>query len=149
MKNNSLKRLLVLVGFLTAVAVVPSAIAHEGHGVPGSVPPAPHGGKLKEAAGGKAELFYEVTYKGTDLKIYPLRITEQGIFEAVAPKELSKISVKAENPRTKKSEVLTTTSSDDALEAKYAVKGSSRFFVHVASTYKSEVKNATIQVEKN
>jgi len=149
MKSNSVRSLLGLVVFMCAIMVTSVSIAHEGHGVPGSVPPAPHGGKLKEAKGGKAELFYEVTYKGSDLKIYPLRITDQGVFEAVAPKELSKVTVKAENPKTKKTETLTTTSTDESFDTKYTAKGTSRFFVHVSSTYRNESKNAKIQVEKN
>ena len=123
--------------------------AHEGHGVPGSVPPAPHGGKLKEATGGGKELFFEAVYNDGQLSLYPLHITNDNSFAAVSPKgQLTNVSVSVELPRSKKVQKLETKNDEEAIQAGFDVKGASRFIVLVSAKYAGTVKKAKIQIEK-
>jgi hypothetical protein len=100
--NNMRREILVLV-FTLALPI--RVFAHEGHGIPGALPPAPHGGVVQEAKhdeeehgrenahddhdheeGEKSneahaheeepELFFEAVYKNKELRIFPLILPE-------------------------------------------------------------------------
>jgi len=157
-----IKKLLIL----GVLLINPFAMAHEGHGLPGSIPPPSHpGGIVKEAktvgGNGKVELFFEVVHKKKQLKIYPATITSENpsVFTPVAPGKLSKILVKTAVPtRGKKKSTSTKTlkvkqQKDSAgvefLGAVFDAKRANRFIVEVSATYKNEKKLAKIQVEKH
>lgn len=134
--------------------------AHEGHDMPGALPPAPHGGVVKEAGHtgvvqhhGKeeTELFFEVVYKGNELSVYPLALPvgKTNIFVPVSPKNaLTKIELKVEFPRTKKRETLSAKVDTDAIRASFDSKGANRFILHVAAEYEKEQKLAKVQIER-
>jgi len=128
--------------------------AHAGHKLPGAIPPPPNGGKVEEAetvgGNGKAELFFEVTYKKGTVTIYPQTITDANpsVFTPVSAKELTEVSVSTEIPRKKKKHPLKVKNDGKILVAAFNAKRANRFFVHVAATYKNEKKFAKIQVEK-
>lgn len=133
--------------------------AHEGHGVPGALPPAPHGGVVQEAEHkekhvheGKeeAELFFEAVYKGKDLKVYPLALLSgnTNTFSSLSPaKDLSKINLKVEFPRIKKTVTLKFNTNGEAIHSTLDTKGANRFVVHVSAEHAKEVKVARIQIE--
>ncbi len=135
--------------------------AHEGHGIPGALPPAPHGGMVQEAqhAGedvheeGKeeTELFFEVVYKNKEISIYPLSLpaNKPTLFVPVSVKgTLSKVELKAEFPRAKKIEKLSPLIEEGVIKAGFDSKGANRFIVHIAAEYEKEVKLAKVQIEK-
>ncbi len=134
-------------------------LAHEGHGMPGALPPPPHGGVVQEAlhqaahnhAGSaeEVELFFEATYRDKELKIYPLALlpNKTNSFAALSPAELSKLSVKLEYPRTKKTEAVSFKVVGDSLVANVDPKGANRFIVHIAADHAKEAKVAKVQLE--
>lgn len=135
--------------------------AHEGHGIPGALPPAPHGGVVQEAEhtgadlhGGDAkeetELFIEVVYKNKQLAVYPLTLDPKkpNSFLKLSPtKDLSKVTLKAEFPRKKQTEVLVPKVEEDAIRASFDSKGANRFIVHLSTEFHKESKVAKVQIE--
>ncbi len=154
---NNLMTLMLMTGLTTGV----NSHAHEGHGIPGALPPAPHGGVVQEAGhsgqnlhGGNAkeetELFIEVVYKEKQLAVYPLTLDPKkpNAFIKLSPtKDLSKITLKAEFPRQKKTKILTPKIEDDAIRASFDSKGTNRFIVHLATEFQKEAKVAKVQIE--
>lgn len=137
-------------------------LAHEGHGIPGALPPAPHGGVVQEAEHketnlhkGKeeeAELFFEAVYKGKDLKVYPLALLpgNANSFVVLSPiKDLTKIAVQVEFPRTKKTEVMKVNVNGESIQTTFDAKGANRFMVHVTAEHGKELKAAKLQIETN
>lgn len=143
-------RLWLLALFLTTSAPK----AHEGHEIPGALPPAPNGGVLEEAKQkgalhpSGARLFFEATHKEGKLKIYPLLLTKDA-FTPLAPKEMKDVQVKVELPRKKTSEVLKVSAAGEIFEAPYDSKGVNRFIVHVSAVHDKALKTAKLQIEKN
>ena len=136
--------------------------AHDGHAIPGSLPPAPHGGNVQEAShkekghahegADEVELFFEAVYKDKILKVFALGLPakDPSSFTSLSPKtELTNIQIKVENPRTKKMETINPQVGDDAVTAKFDMKGANRFIVHVSADHKKETKAAKIQLEVN
>lgn len=149
-------------------------LCHEGHGIPGALPPAPHGGMVQEAghAAGEehehehegegehghegkeekeTELFFEVNYKDKELSIYPLALNPEkpNAFQVLSAKAvLSKINLKAEFPRAKKFEALTPVMGDDAIKASFDSKNANRFIVHIGAEFEKEMKLAKVQIER-
>lgn len=152
-----MKTLLVL----ALVSLGRIGLAHEGHGIPGALPPAPHGGVIQEAghvgedkhAHGKeeTELFFEVVYKDKEISVYPLGLLPEktNAFVPLSAKSvLSKIDLKAEVPRTKKIESLTAKVDNEAIKAVFDSKGANRFILHVGAEFEKEMKLAKVQIEK-
>ncbi len=135
--------------------------AHEGHGIPGALPPSPHGGVVQEAEHTGAdlhrgdvkeetELFIEVVYKNKELAVYPLTLDPKkpNAFLKLSPtKDLSKVGLKAEFPRQKKTETLVPKVDDEAIRASFDSKGANRFIVHLSTEFKKEGKIAKVQIE--
>lgn len=143
---------------------------HEGHGIPGALPPAPHGGIVQEAGdvGGEdhhdhehegeheekkeeTELFFEVTYKDKELSIYPLALRpEKPNAFAILPIKgtFSKVALKAEFPRAKKFETLVATVGDNTIKAPFDSKNANRFIVHIGVEFENEMKLAKVQIER-
>ena len=154
-----MKSVITIIGWVTLSLAVPS-FAHEGHGLPGSLPPPIHpGGKIKEAEhkgthqAGKEEkeLFFEVDYKDNALKIHPLTLMPPNTTSWVklSPKtDISNVGVKIENPRTKKTEAMKPTIGDEFIETPYDLRGSNRFIVYLTATHDNELKEARVQIEK-
>lgn len=142
---------------LALVLACPNLRAHEGHDNPGAMPPAPHGGMVKEAAHKVAhkegapedELFFEVTYKNNELKIYPLLLSPENTktFKKMSPGDLAKTEIKVEFPRAKKTDSIAVVPGPDAFAGKFDAKGANRFIVHVLTHHNKEEKLAKIQLE--
>jgi hypothetical protein len=136
------------------------SFSHGDHGMPGALPPPPHGGTVQEAehsgadahaeGGEETELFFEVTYKNKEVAVYPLTLggEKKNIFAPLSPKSLSKIELKAEHPRQKKLETLVSKVADDAIRAPFDSKNANRFIVHVGAEYEKEMKTAKVQIER-
>jgi hypothetical protein len=136
-------------------------VAHEGHGIPGALPPALHGGIVQEAEhqskdvhSGKeeVELFFEAVYKNKEITVYPLTFPKDSTatFQLLsAKKDLSGVTLKVELPRAKKTELLKATVTEDGIKAPFDSKGANRFIVHVAAKHMQEEKAAKIQIENN
>lgn len=156
--KNTLTLLIVGI-FILSVSL---AYGHGDHSVPGALPPAPHGGIIKEAdhAGkdeheGKeeeTELFFEAVYKNMSISLYPLTIlpNNTNMFKGLsASKDLSKVNLKIEIPRLKKTESVQVKILEDSITASFDPKKANRFIIHVTAEYQKEVKTAKIQVENN
>lgn len=135
--------------------------AHEGHGVPGALPPAPHGGILKEAdhvtghmhAPNKeeVELFFEAVYKDKKLSVFALALepSNTSTFKTLSAKtDLSGVTMKIENPRTKKTEVVKPVIGE-SIDLPYDAKGTNRFLIHLEVEHAKEKKKGKIQIESN
>lgn len=159
MKASTMPNLIKRTFLLGVLAVGPVALAHEGHGVPGALPPPPNGGVVEEAKhtvahahdGKEAELFFEATYKDKTLKVYPLLLKPDNtsVYSPLSPKEMEKVEVKIELPRKKATETLKVSVGQAAIEAPFDSKGANRFIVHVSALHNKEVKTAKLQIEKN
>lgn len=126
-----------------------SAFAHEGHEHAPVVPSAPHGGKLKEAIGlqkGETQLYFEAVFQDPTLKIYPLTLNGPA-FKSLPPKDLSKVAVEVEFPRSGKRNKIDMRTGPESLEAVVNPKGANRFVVSVTAVHKGETKKAKIQME--
>lgn len=157
----------------TFFILVRIGLAHEGHGIPGALPPAPHGGIVQEVADAEephhdhehgdeehdhshaegkeeTELFVEVTYKDKEISIYPLVLNPQkrNAFSQLPVKSLSKLHMKAEFPRAKKFEPLAPKVTDEAIKAAFDSKNANRFIVHVGMEFEKEMKLAKVQIER-
>lgn len=136
-----------------------TSYAHEGHGTPGALPAAPHGGIVQEAEHGgndvhngkeEKELFFEVVYKNKELNIYPLTMGAGNTFTALsAKKDLSNVKLKIEHPRSKKIETPKFDVLENMIRSNFDAKGTNRFIVHLATDFEKESKNIKIQIEKN
>lgn len=146
-----------------------SAFGHEGHGIPGALPPAPHGGVVQEAkheeeehgheheeaphSEGDAEepeLFFEAVYKDKELKIYPLVLPSGAnpMFQVLSPlKEFSSVGMKIEFPRAKVTQEVKPSVQTDAIRVAFDAKKVNRFLIHLVVKQGKEMKRATIQVE--
>jgi len=154
MKTKSIINLIATVTFLST-----GVMAHEGHGIPGAMPPAPHGGVVQEASHlgadvhqGKeeAELFFEAVYDQKALKIYPLALKpgNTNLFVSLSPQsDLTSVVVKVEFPRSKKTELLKVDVQKEFILAEFDSKRANRFFVHVSATHEKESKAGKIQIE--
>ncbi|MEZ4750376.1 MAG: hypothetical protein R3B54_07045 [Bdellovibrionota bacterium] len=151
-----MKRMIVAVTF---VVLNTASYAHEGHDTPGVLPLPLHGGKLGEAThsgghnheGKEKELFFEVVFKGKEVRLFPLILTgkENDSFESLSPKrDLKDITVTAEFPRSKRSESLKLDVGDEQILAAVDPGREYRFFVNVSALHKGEKKTAKIQVER-
>ncbi len=165
-KNRTFKKgkymLTKFMGLALLVIFPLRALAHGNHGSPGALPPPLHGGVVQEAEhkgvdahahgkeGEEVELFFEAVYKDKELSVYPLTYAQGSTasFVAFPHKDLSGVTLKAENPRTKKVETLKTTVADDAIKAAFDSKNANRFIVHVTAKHANEEKVAKIQIEK-
>jgi len=131
--------------------------AHEGHDVPGALPPAPHGGVVKEAEHkvahahdkNEAEVFLEVKFGEGKLEIFPLLLepTNTATFKNMTTAEFAVSEVKVEYPRTKKTETIKVNAEGNGFSTTFAPKSPGRFFVLVSGTHNKEVKTAKLQVE--
>ncbi len=122
------KMLLKLITIFITTFFSIDTMAHEGHGIPGALPPAPHGGVVqevehlekhhsaedghdhsKEKHAEEVELFFEAVYKNKEIIVYPLTFlkNDTSSFQTLsAKKELSEVALKVELPRAKKFESL-------------------------------------------
>lgn len=136
-----------IVGMLVAAS---PALGHAGHGTPGAIPVAPHGGKVAEAKGGKNELFFEAKYADGKFEIYPLVVGDDKQFQAVPLADV-KTTVKIENPRTKKTESVKPEAMPEdkgqGWTAPFLARGANRLTLHIVADYKNEKKSAKIDVE--
>lgn len=131
--------------------------AHEGHTIPGALPPPPNGGIVEEAKptrgaekAGEAELFLEATYREGKITLYPLLLKPENtsVYVPITPKDLQNAEVKIELPRKKTSQVLKLTSLENAFEAPFESQGANRFIVHFSATHNKTIKTAKLQIEK-
>ena len=112
----SMKKLILVAGLLVSSF---NSYAHEGHDhdAPGTVE-APKGGMIKS----NEEFHIEVVAKGKDIKVY---LYTKDLKPADA--KGFKITLKAEIPRTKKTEDLTFKATGNMLEATFDAKGAHRY----------------------
>jgi hypothetical protein len=161
--------------FTLAIFTSSGSYAHEGHSIPGALPPAPHGGNVQEAAHleeehheasghehsegeeekhseGKeeVELFIEAVYANKKITIYPLAIlpNDPKSFVELSPKkDLSNIKVKIEIPRTKAVIDLIPKVEPESMSVDFDAKKLNRFIVHVLVEHQKEEKLAKVQIE--
>jgi hypothetical protein len=136
-----------------------TSYAHEGHGTPGALPAAPHGGIVQEAEHhgtgehhGKEEreLFFEVVYKNKELSIYPLTLGTGNSFTALSAKnDLTNVKLKIEHPRSKKVETPKFEVLENMIRTNFDAKSTNRFIVYLIADFEKESKNVKIQIEKN
>lgn len=151
-----------LLGLVITVAIfsVKPSYGHEGHDAPGALPPAPNGGRVEEAhhkvehsehgEEKEDEFFFEAFYKDKTLKIFPLVLPEKdpSVFRPVSPKELTKVSVRVEFPRSKRVEIIETQISGESFTGKIDPQKANRFIVYISAFHNNELKEAAIQLEK-
>lgn len=154
-----MNKILTVVSLAAVLSI--KTMAHEGHGIPGALPPAPHGGVVQEtehksenkhSAAEEVELFFEAVYKDKELNIYPLTLAAGNTttFTALSPtKDISNVVLKIEFPRTKKMELLKTTVTGNSIRAPFDAKNLNRFIIHVSATQKNELKATKLQIETN
>ncbi len=150
--------------------------AHEGHDMPGALPPPPHGGRVAQAAEvgehdheseasekhegeGKpahahteeAELFMEAKLSGEDFTVYALELKEGSkTFKSIGPsQELAVAEVKIEFPRSKRTVATSLTVDGDHWVGKVQMNKDRRFIAHIKMIQKNEEKISKIQIEKN
>lgn len=151
------------------------SLAHEGHDMPGAMPPAPHGGEVKAAEepegehhhdgkeakdddhekgeahehGEEKEVFFEVVYANKLVKVYPLTLDPKNpkIFSSLPTKSFSAVEMKIELPREKKTESVKVTVQESHFEIAFDPKKAFRFFTLVSGKFEGEEKKAKIQVE--
>ncbi len=157
------------------VSLSNQSFAHEGHSIPGALPPAPHGGNVQEAAhlekegehdheheegekenhtkenhADEIELFIEAVYANKKITIYPLAIlpSDPKSFVNLSPqKDLAKIKVKIEIPRTRSISEVIHKVEPDGITLDFDAKKLNRFIVHVAVEHQKEEKLAKVQIE--
>lgn len=144
--------------------------AHEGHAIPGALPPAPHGGMVQEAAHaeeghdhehegegkeehheekpGEVEVFYEAVFKNNEVRVYPL-ILGTATFAKMPVEKLSQISLSVDFPRQKRHESLSAAVKEGAIVAKLDPRSAYRFIVNVSAVHDGEPKAAKIQIERD
>ena len=152
-----MKSLLIVLIFSTFT------FAHEGHDVPGAIPPAPHGGVISEAKhmhhgshdhdhheASKREIFFEGRFNNNQIEIYALELDSKThkTFITLDNKKFSKFNVKVIDARKKK-----TLDTDVKLVKKHwTVKITNnrvrRFFVDIHGLYDGAKYKARIQVER-
>jgi len=159
-----MKRHLCLVFFL-ALCSAARIVGHEGHEIPGALPPPPHGGRVEEvadvvphrAAAGKIEsgdheepeLYFEALYRDKKIHLYPLARTakEPSRFRELATSSLEGVRAKIEFPRAKRFETVKLTPVPGGYEAAFDAKKARRFIVHVDFQHETEAKTVKIQIE--
>lgn len=133
--------------------------AHEGHDVPGALPPAPNGGKLGAAEhvdhkGGdhkhdeSKELFFEVVYIKGEIKVYPLElnIKDSKIFaKGSMPKD---IKIKVKYPRSKVTDDVEIKHKDGHVLGLLKKRKDRRFITLIEFTNNKEKMLAEVMVEK-
>lgn len=152
----------LIIGLVWLSLVSPfTLVGHEGHNVPGALPPAPHGGVIAEAAsvGGhppaankdQTELFFEAVYKDKKLSVFALTLEPKNTaaFRTLSVKsDLSAVTMRIENPRSKKTVAVKPTLGD-SLELPYDAVGMHRFLIHLEFVHGKEKMKAKIQIEPN
>lgn len=102
--------------FILILVMSSSVFAHKDHSAPGAIPPAPHGGVIKEAIhkhrgshhhdhvkASKKEVFIEGVYKEGNIELYPLELEpkEAKFFIPIKLDQISEVKIKTINPRDK------------------------------------------------
>lgn len=156
--NTRILRKVVL--FVLALGLASRGFGHEGHGIPGALPPAPHGGVVQEAKEkahkegeheeGEAELFFEAVYKDKELRLYPLELPRGNnpMFKVLSPRAtFSSVSMKIEFPRAKLVQEARPQIDADAIRIPFDAKNTNRFIVHLVAKQEKEEKLVSIQLE--
>ena len=147
--------------FFSVLLISFSIIAHEGHEIPGTIPPAPHGGQLGEARhyhdekkhnhknAKEREVFFEVVKTKKTLKIYPNELlTKKHVkFIDMPIKSFSDTSIRLEDARK-----LTKFRPEfDVQKDHWVVKldgiKARRLFVGIRTYFKGSKYKAKIQLE--
>lgn len=144
--------------------------SHEGHDMPGAMPPAPHGGEVKAAEHdekeeskekhaekghehheeeGEIEIFFEVVYAKKAVKIYPLTLNPKNpkVFSSLPTNSFKDVSLSIELPRQKKTEAVQVNVTETSFDAAFDPKAVFRFFANISAKYEGEEKKAKVQVE--
>lgn len=134
------------------------AYGHEGHDIPGSLPPAPHGGKVAEVeheveptAKDAQDYYLEAKLEGNQIKIYPLVLDNKNkkIFKAVSPStDLQMTELKLEMPRAKQAKSLVIKTEGTYWVADVGEIKERRILVHSSISDKNLKATAKIQIER-
>lgn len=153
-----MKKLLILISLITF-----NSYAHEGHDVPGALPPAPNGGVIKEAhhahkGSGKhdhkkaseKEFFFEAIIKNKLLKIYPYVLNPKhfNTFDKQNISDFSGVTIKLYDPRKKKNYTPKVEVKNDSWELDVSKIKARRLIVNIKAINNKAVYKVKIQVEK-
>lgn len=123
---------------LMAMGLSQAGFAHEGHDKTPGAKTAPHGGVIK----GTDQLYLELVSEGDHIKIYPLTHDS-------APIAVKQVALQgtASFPKSKKSNAVKFSASEDHFSAKVDAKGSYRYTLEVVLTYQGKREKVKFQVE--
>lgn len=151
----------ILILLFTILSI--NSFGHEDHSAPGSIPPAPNGGVIKEAQhmhhgshkhdhleASKREIFFEGVYQKGVLKIFPLELDPKGHKHFLSLKNTDFKEVKIEVIDARKKRKLTDNFKADKLGWSIDISDerTRRFLVHISGIFKSAKYHAKIQIEK-
>lgn len=142
--------------------------AHDDHEMPGSLPPAPHGGQLGELSdfleetnkSGSAlveekniEIFIEAKLENETLKLFCLSLDSKNkkVFKSLRPQsDIQILELKIEMPRSKKEKILTNFISieKEYWSANIGQLKDRRFFVVLTLNAQQKKKKVKIQIER-
>jgi hypothetical protein len=137
--------------------------AHEGHGNPGALPPAPNGGIAVEAVhqhGGshnhdhskavEREFFVEGVYKNGSLKLFPLLLDPKGHkhFINLSTSKFEKVRFEVFDARKKVKLTLDKKSLKESWSFDVSKSRTRRFMVHFTGIFNGAKYKAKVQVER-
>lgn len=149
--------------FILTILMSLNSYSHEGHGVPGSIPPAPNGGVLEEAdhmhhgshnhdhkEASDREIFFEGLYKKGKLLVFPLQLDPKGHKHFISLKSEDFKDVKIEVVDARKKDKIKAELKTGSLDWSIDVSKvrARRFILHVSGIYKGAKYHAKVQVEK-
>jgi len=144
------------------VIISMSIFGHGDHSTPGSLPPAPHGGVIKEAKhihsnhkhdhkeAMKREIFFEVSYENQEVKIHLLELNPKNYkdFITLGLKKIEVLSFKVVDARKKRTVSKEFTNKEEFLYSKIENKRARRLLIELSVKINGAKFKETVQVER-
>jgi hypothetical protein len=137
--------------------------AHEDHSAPGSIPPAPNGGVIKEAQhmhhgshkhdhmeASEREIFFEGVYKKGVLNLYPLELDPKGHKHYITLKntDFKEMKIEVVDARKKAKVSSKFKVEKEGWSVDVSKMRARRFIIHISGIFKNAKYHAKVQVEK-